>query len=150
MDFFKKSIITRDDTGPYLVRWTLFGCRFFSVKLHHILQSDDACLHDHPWPFISIILKGGYWEHAPVLEDWYCALPDKISMQIQVWDTERKWYKPFSIIRRPALWRHRLELPNKNTCWSLVLTGKPIREWGFWTKQGWVNHEQYDQSKQNC
>jgi hypothetical protein len=19
--------------------------------------------HDHPWPFVSFVLKGGYWEH---------------------------------------------------------------------------------------
>lgn len=148
MDFLKKSVITRDDTGAYLVRWTIFGCRLFSIKLHHIVQSDDACLHDHPWPFTSIILKGGYWEHAPVLEYSNCSM--NIQEKEDVRYLRRRWYSPFSILHRPALWRHRLELPPNKTCWTLVFTGKPIRDWGFWTPKGWVFWEKYDPSKKNC
>ena len=38
----------------------------FNVTLHKILKSDDPIFHDHPWPYMTIILKGGYWEHTPV------------------------------------------------------------------------------------
>lgn len=153
MYFFKKSIITRDDTGPYLVRWTLFGCRFFSIKIHHILQSDDACVHDHPWFFISLILKGGYFEEAPVGESivsGYEYLREELMFKHMYLGTEKKWYKLWSILHRPAHYRHRLELPPGKTCWTLVFTGKPFREWGFWTPTGWVKHEQYDPTKQDC
>ena len=140
MDFFKRTIITRDDTGPYLDRLTIFGCRLFSIKLHHILQSDDACLHDHPWPFVSFILKGGYWEHA----DWGKPI------QAAEWGVFKKWYAPGSVLFRKAKWTHRLELPPGKTCWTLVFTGKPIREWGFWTPSGWVEWFKYDPNKKQC
>lgn len=141
MDFLKKTVITRDDKEPYLVRWTIFGCRFFSFKLHHIMQSDDACIHDHPWFFISLILKGGYWEHG----DWGSNYTPR-----REWGLFKKWYGPGSLLFRKAKWRHRLELPPGKTCWTFVITGRPFREWGFWTPSGWVHHENYDSTKQNC
>ena len=38
----------------------------FNVTLHKILKSDDPIYHDHPWPYMTIILKGGYYEHTPI------------------------------------------------------------------------------------
>ena len=47
-------------------KWTL-GC---SVRIHHILSSDsDRVLHDHPWPFVTMILRGGYFEDRPLFND---------------------------------------------------------------------------------
>jgi hypothetical protein len=41
----------------------------FNVTLHKIVKSDDPIFHDHPWPFMTIVLKGGYWEHTPVFNE---------------------------------------------------------------------------------
>ena len=42
----------------YLRRWYLFRCRWFSVRLHHIVLPDvDRWPHDHPWPFVAIVLQ---------------------------------------------------------------------------------------------
>lgn len=153
MDFLKKSVISRDEENPYLVRWTLFGCNLFSIKLHHIMQSDDECLHDHPWSFISIILKGGYNEEAPLMEEELAKsdhLREKFLFKGMAMGKIKVWYGVGAILRRPAHYRHRLILPEGKTCWTLVLTGKPFREWGFWTKSGWVKHDEYDINKQNC
>ena len=35
----------------------------FNILIHHILDDDHGVgLHNHPFPYITIILKGGYWE----------------------------------------------------------------------------------------
>src|SRR5688572_11228546 len=118
MYFFKKTIITRliDETNtPYMIRWTLFACSLFTIKLHKILISDDDCLHDHPWTFISIILKGGYVEESR---------------------TGKKLYGPGSILYRPAHFAHRLEI--YQPAWTLVFTSRRVKEWGFFSPAGWI------------
>ena len=39
-----------------------------NVTLHKIVRSDDPIMHDHPWPYLTIVLKGGYWEHTPIFD----------------------------------------------------------------------------------
>ena len=34
----------------------------FNILVHKILKEDRGDLHDHYWSYITIILKGGYWE----------------------------------------------------------------------------------------
>ena len=61
-------IFDRDDNEPYLERYYLFlknrKSFAFNITLHRILKSDLDDLHDHPWPWVTVILKGGYWEHT--------------------------------------------------------------------------------------
>ena len=76
-NFFKdrKRIIT-DRTGqiPYLIRYYIFlkdrNDFPFNVTLHKVLVSDEPTLHDHPWDWGAMILKGGYWEHTPEGKFW--------------------------------------------------------------------------------
>jgi hypothetical protein len=106
-------------SGIFLRRYTLLKSRWFAVYLHRFFRGDaDQCLHDHPWWFISIVLCGGYWE----------AMPDG-----------RHWRRPGSILWRPARTAHRIDLePGKRTTWSLVITGRKSRDWGFYEPGGWV------------
>ena len=34
----------------------------FNIFIHKLLKSDLGDLHDHYWSYITVILKGGYWE----------------------------------------------------------------------------------------
>ena len=35
----------------------------FNILIHHILDDDHGVgLHNHPFPYITIIIRGGYWE----------------------------------------------------------------------------------------
>lgn len=120
MRFFKKSIIYREDRKPYLVRYSLFSCRWFALKLHHILLSDQSCQHDHPWSFLTFLIWGGYVEHTP---------------------TKSKVYSRFSLLYRHATYVHRLEI--YQPVWSIVITFKKFREWGFITPKGWIKWYQY-------
>ena len=63
----KRIIMDRLDNEPYLTRYYLFLKERkwfpFNIFLHNFHKGDPDDLHDHPWPYCTIILKGGYWEH---------------------------------------------------------------------------------------
>lgn len=124
MKLFKKRIIQREDGKPYLVRYYILRTPWFRIRLHNILLSDYDCLHDHPWNFVSIILKGGYTE---IRESPYGKYYQK--------------FGPFKILYRKAEDKHRLIVDKP--AWTLVFMLKRRREWGFWTRKGWVYHRDY-------
>jgi hypothetical protein len=106
--------------NPYLLRWWLIPRnRWFNVYLHQMLRDDDPrALHDHPWVNVSIVLKGGYWEHRK--DQWPV------------------WRGPGAVVLRRAIVAHRLTLaPGAGPSWSLFLTGPNVREWGFHCPKGW-------------
>lgn len=129
MKLYKKTIITRGDNTPYLIRYTIFKLPWISMKVHHILESDDACLHNHPWVFVTILLKGGYFE-----ESNHNGFGDF------------KYHGAGSILYRPANYAHRLELTKP--MWTLVFTFKRVQDWGFFTPRGFVNWRRYHQNKE--
>lgn len=130
--------IDRADNAPYLWRFILLRCPWLSVYLHVFLGDDEPCHHDHPWPFWSFILWGGYWEFVPLGQLGPFAHPREIG----------RWYWPGSLLRRPAKWRHRIER-GRWTPVTLVITGRKQRSWGFYTPGGWVPWRQYS-SKVHC
>jgi hypothetical protein len=104
--------------GDYLTRYTLFKTRWFNVYLHQFHRGDaDPELHDHPWHFASLILAGGYFEQ----------------MHYGTF-----WRRPGQLLLRPARTAHRVILRAGHPAWSLVVTSRKVREWGFWTPGGWV------------
>lgn len=121
--------ITRSwEQVPYLTRWTLHGRRFEgsddAVFLHRFQRSDADEMHDHPWPFTSLILAGGYDEVTPG-EGWANGNGP----------TARTWYAPGSVLHRPAVWIHSVRIPEGAEAWTLVLRGVKERSWGFWCPQ---------------
>ena len=148
---FNKRIVIERDGQPYLIRRTLLTIwKLISFKYHTILQSDDVCSHDHPWPFLTIILKGGYNEWTPVeQEDGGRYVKNRVGVD-RVLEICH-WHGAGSIMYRPAKWRHQLELIEKNGkpvhAKTFVITFKVLRDWGFFTKNGWVFWKNYDKAK---
>ena len=68
----KRIVMDRQNDEPYLERYYLFlkdRQRFpFNVFLHKFLKSDPDDVHDHPWPYATLILKGGYYEWTPIFD----------------------------------------------------------------------------------
>lgn len=92
-----------------------------AIRLHHILRSDnDRHFHDHPWNFVSIILRGGYTEVRPT---WN-------KSGIYTGNTQR-WYGPGSILFRSAKCWHRLNIPDGTTCWTFFISFRYRQKWGF-------------------
>lgn len=100
------------DTCPYLIRWR-FECPAFSVRLHHWLApDDDRAPHDHPWSFRTFVLKGGYLDSSPS-GDVHLKAP--------------------ATRRVPAEHQHTV-YPDPGGCWTIIVTGPKVRDWGFWVK----------------
>lgn len=107
----------------YLFRWYLLPKNdYFNIYLHCFGRSDDdRALHDHPWNSVSILLKGSYVEHFK----------------------DRYWIRrPGQIFGRRATTAHRIELITP-TVWSLFITTKKVREWGFHCPKGWVHWKDF-------
>jgi hypothetical protein len=120
------------------------------IYLHHILRSDhDRANHSHPWSFISVMLKGSYVEYTTGADVYHGAKftwPRKVKWDFVNWPLDRQTvraeFKAPALIKRPAVWRHRLELREGQTAWTLVFIGPKTNEWGFfpggkfchWTK----------------
>jgi hypothetical protein len=125
----KPDFIVGNPESPYLLRWYLMPRnRWLNVYLHKFLRDDDdRALHDHPWPSVSVVLSGGYYEITTG--------PDNT--------LERRWYGPRSVRFRTARCAHRIELARRDgqpvACRTLFLTGPRVREWGFHCPQGWVH-----------
>jgi hypothetical protein len=122
--------IVGTQADPYLKRWWIIPRnRWVNVYLHNIIRSDDdRALHDHPWPNISVVLKGSYIEIVPT--------PGAT--------TKAKLREAGSVIFRRAIAAHRLVIPdNRPPCWTLFITGPRVREWGFWCPKGWVQWDNF-------
>ena len=132
----KRIVMDRVNNEPYLERYYLFlkdRERFpFNVFLHKFLKGDPDDVHDHPWPYATLILKGGYYEWTPVFD----GANKKISEICQ-------WRGPghFRICSPNSY--HRIELDPSVTAWTLFMPGPKKRDWGFLVNNKWVQHEQY-------
>lgn len=82
----------------------------WALRLHRLFASEGEEFHDHPWPFVSLILRGGYWEVTP--------------------DGRRTWYGAGRLLFRKAGWFHRLELKPDQEAWTLCATGRMRQAWG--------------------
>jgi len=165
MRLFSKRIISNFAGDPYLVRYTIISTRWFRLFVHKILRSDDdRDLHDHPWPFWTLILWGRYTEHVPIL-------PVRFADCKMI--TKSRKFGPGSLIRHRASDCHRLDLePSEGLLaaqakqdnhsvfvhvysggvmfkpvWTLFFAGIRRRDWGFHTPNGWVQWEEYVNSR---
>ena len=135
----KRIICDRDGIHPYMVRYyLLFKDKLtedekarelpFNLMLHKICLSDPDDLHDHPWWYATLILKGGYWEVTPKGRFWRGPGHFRIS-------------SPNSL--------HRIEIVDgSDGSWSLFFRGFKVRKWGFVKNGEWVDHKHYLQDRQ--
>lgn len=108
----------------YLRRWWVVPRnRYSNLYLHHFLGSDDdRAMHDHPWPWTSLLIKGRYIEHTP---------------EGSVMREEG------SVVSRPASALHRVEMLPGEEAVTLFFTGPKERDWGFMTENGWVHYKEF-------
>ena len=132
----KRIVMDRESDEPYLERYYLFlkdRDRFpFNVFLHKFLKGDPDDVHDHPWPYATLILKGGYYEWLPQFD----SKGNKIA-EMCVW----RGPGSFRICRANSY--HRIELDPSVTAWTLFMPGPKKRDWGFLVNNKWIQHEQY-------
>ena len=126
----KRIILDRVNQEPYLTRYYPFlkdrKWFPFNVFIHNFHKGDPDDLHDHPWAYCTIILRGGYWEHTP---------------------KGRFWRKPGTIKFAGSRSLHRIELDPTVDVWTLFFVGPRVREWGFIKKNKWIHNETYLETK---
>jgi hypothetical protein len=189
-------IIARAQRTPYfhldgyMNRWWLFRIgrgeidysghvmpRWLGGRVHQILRSDsDRHAHDHPWPYLTIILRGGYWEEREFpsgAEGWRaaCRAAGNDSEVKRHWLFKdglvhdyvyrtMRWHGPGSILFRRSTDRHRLILskpgellpwkpdaPREISAWTLFITGPKRKSWFFYTEDGPIPWREYEQWK---
>lgn len=115
-----------DPQGAYLRRWYLLPRNTVcNIYLHHFLRSDDdRALHDHPWHWASLLLRGRYVEHTIAAGGVH----------------QRRMRQAGSLKLAGPKRAHRVELIGHETCWTLFITGPRVRDWGFHCPdRGWVH-----------
>lgn len=121
-------LVIAPDGVPYLYRWHLARTNPGSCYFHiQVADDPERPLHDHPADNCSVILSGGYDELLDMAPQDMAGPPTT--------------YKRRSgdMIFRKAEWAHRLLLPpGFRYTMTLFMFGPKRREWGFWTKTGWV------------
>lgn len=106
-----------DGEGNYLTRYRIIQTPRFSLYLHRFDGPDPrATLHDHPWNFVSLILRGGYIERRL--------------------NTHDRSVNEHHAVRRVNLIRthdaHAITSLLRVPTWSLLLVGARRRTWGYW------------------
>jgi len=140
---------------PIFRRVTLWEARDGSKLLVHRFTpyADDRDVHDHPWGFTTVVLRGSYDDLVPCER---CggsgsSLPVRVGAAgdgscpgcggsgLVVGDHMRAGM----IRRRRARHRHRTRVGPKG-CLTIVLTGRYERVWGFWRGGRWLPWREYE------
>ena len=117
-------------------RWAVMETPLCNVYVHNILQSDQDDPHNHPWPFVSIILWGAYFEERSV-----ASVPEV--------ETRLRTVGSVSFVPRDVF--HRIVLVRPT--WTIVITGPTHRgDWGYLERWGLfekfvVDHMTYRERK---
>lgn len=128
--FPKPNFIIGSPGNPYLLRWYLIPRnRWLNIYLHKFCRDDDdRALHDHPWWFVSLMIRGRYTEI--------------IAHDHNTGEGRGFIRSAPGLAFRRAEHRHRVVLDWKDgkqiPCWTIVITGPKVRTWGFWCPRGFV------------
>lgn len=111
-----------DPDAPYIFRWRLWPKNpLINAYLHNVVRADDeAALHDHPWPSVSIMLAG-------TIDETFAARKGEKVRKLRAGD----------VVLRKSRFAHRLSPVLTEPAWTLFITGPRVREWGFHCAQGW-------------
>jgi hypothetical protein len=146
---FRRELIGPPDC-PILTRWTLLnlGPRVGKLLLHRFLpNADDRDVHDHPRPFVTVVLLGGYDDLAPcevcpgsgwVTPRTSCSACEGRGVVL------REIMRAGMVRRRPAEHRHRTRV-HETGCTTLVWMGPLRRPWGFWRRGRWWPWREYEE-----
>ena len=120
--------------GDYMRRWVLRVPGGRALRVHHIRRPDkDAELHDHPFAFWSLVLWGWYREERPAAGESPTPGGGRVHRIRVAGDLDRLG----------AAEPHRITHVHPRGCWTLVLTTRRVREWGFWTAGGWTHWREF-------
>jgi hypothetical protein len=108
--FIKHEDLGWKELNEKFTRFLVFESKYFSVFIHKMDGpiAPPKC-HDHPWSFVSFILRGGYWESTD--------------------GTVFHFRAPGDVIYRRAEHAHTVKTTPPRIAWTLVITGPVRRKW---------------------
>jgi hypothetical protein len=113
----------------YLRRWRIVQTPWFGLYLHQIWGADtDRDAHNHPFGFVSLMLRGGY-------DEWVQDLYGDVAMIVR--------RRPLRFHHTSRQIFHRIITLGRVPAWTLVFVGRRHPEWGFSTEQGYVPSHKY-------
>lgn len=129
-------ITNTEDGSLYMGRWWLFNpydserhetrwswCPI-SVRVHHIVRPDrDRHLHDHPWNFRTVVLRGHYVEERENRCYFVRGAGTTASLQFGSF--------------------HRIAQVSPGGVWTLFITGRYRGTWGFKVQAQKVPYRDY-------
>jgi hypothetical protein len=131
--FWKRFVIPCLNGEKYLARLRIIDTPWFGVYLHDIFEPDgDRDPHNHPWSFISIVLRGRY-------DEKFFWNPEK-SLN-RMW--RRKSHKRFSAHRMDAHAAHRITYAAPGLKTLIIRGPRKPKGWGFFTSEGYVPWQEY-------
>jgi hypothetical protein len=116
--FMEKFVIPSfDDDAVYLTRWRIVQTPWAAVYLHRLTAPDSRpTLHDHPWKFLALVLRGGYVERRL----------NPTTMTVNESHRIRR------VNRMRTCDAHAIVTLTRNPTWTLLLVGPRQRTWGYW------------------
>lgn len=150
--------LRQKDDSAYMDRFWLFrigpfrGAQYplLAARVHHIQSSDDdRAFHDHPWPFLTIIFRGGYTEITPA--EWpfdserghcTCAQVGGIGQYVR-----KVRYEAGTVLFRRARHWHMLHLDPGESAVTLFFTLPKVQGWGFLHRGEKYGHKVFDQAR---
>lgn len=126
--FMKRYIIPCWGGNDYLERLRIVQTPWGGLYIHHIIAEDSDVPHDHPWNFLSFVLKGGYEE----------------SLGRDASTATHRTRKLWTLAHRRSTDAHYISSVKPGT-YTLLLVGRRTRTWGFWTSPfTWVPWTEHD------
>jgi hypothetical protein len=129
-----------DPDRNYLTRWRIVQTPWFGVYLHRMDGPDPRpTLHDHPWNFTSIILRGGYTE-ATSYRPFDVLVGPAWGHVHGSWETHRRG----RLNRKAATDAHTITCLVRIPTWTLVFVGRRRRVWGYIDPDGtWTAFDEH-------
>lgn len=132
---------TEDSEGDYMTRWRIIQTPWGGIFLHKFEMPDPRpTLHDHPFAFFSIVLRGGYEEQR---------------RDTHIYDPAREDTRTYSYPRRVRLFNymplralHWISKLERTPTWTLVFVGPRDRVWGYLDRNGkWTDFLSHPHNK---
>jgi hypothetical protein len=123
----------------YMTRWRVVSVPWFGLYVHRLDKPDPRpTLHDHPWAFLSLVLRGGYTEDVGIRPQGCddCPVTGRWA---------RSW-RQGSFHRMRKADAHAITALRRSPTWTLLLVGRrhqPEPSWGYWDDQGWTPFDEH-------
>lgn len=126
---WRDRMVIGDGVLVHLDRLRVVQTPWLSLYTHSIEAPDvQRDHHDHPWPFLTLVTRGGYTE--------------SFRRSTRHGERARTWRRG-SVHFFGTRSAHRIVSVEPGTR-TLLLVGRPVaREWGFWTRDGRVPMSAY-------